>query len=206
MNEIKPLRADALRNRQRVLEVAQEVFATEGLAVPIDTIADRAGVGVGTLYRHFPTKEALYAAVVLRRLEQTANEARELATAADPEAAFFRSLDSLVRQGAAKRDLLEALAMTDADFKASFGDAKKEIKAAIGKLLVRAQEAGAVRKDATIADVFALIHGPFSAMGPQGTDPRARDRLFEIVCDGLRARRGEPSRAGGSAARTVRRR
>jgi AcrR family transcriptional regulator len=203
MNEIKPLRADAVRNRQRVLEVAQEVFATEGLAVPIDTIADRAGVGVGTLYRHFPTKEALYAAVVLRRLEQTASEARELATAADPEAAFFESLDILVRHGAAKKDLIEALAMTDTDFKESLGDAKKELKAAIGKLLARAQDAGAVRKDATIADVFALIHGPFSAMGPQGADPRGRERLFEIVCDGLRARRGEPSR--GTAARTVRR-
>ena len=195
MSEARLPRADALRNRQRVLEVAREVFATEGLAVPIDKIADLAGVGVGTLYRHFPTKEVLYAAVVLTRLEHAAAEARDLAKAPDPGAAFFQFLGLLVQEGSAKKDLIEALATSGPQVKESIVEAKKELAAALGKLLARAQRAGAVRKDATVPDVFALIHGPFAAMGPQGTDPAARQRIFGIVCDGLRTRTRESPRA-----------
>ncbi|HTB74709.1 MAG TPA: helix-turn-helix domain-containing protein [Polyangiaceae bacterium] len=195
MSDARPPRADALRNRQRVLEVAREVFATEGLAVPIDKIADLAGVGVGTLYRHFPTKEALYAAVVLTRLENAAAEARDLAKAPDPEAAFFRFLGLLVQEGSAKKDLAEALATSGPQVKESIVGAKKELGTALGKLLARAQRAGAVRRDATVADVFALIHGPFAAMGPQGADPAARQRLFGIVCDGLREQKRASARS-----------
>ena len=74
--EAPALRADARRNRARILEVAREVFASEGLAVPIDTVATRAGIGVGTVYRHFPTKEALFAAIVSDRVQALADEAR----------------------------------------------------------------------------------------------------------------------------------
>jgi AcrR family transcriptional regulator len=190
MHDEKPLRADALRNRQRVLEVAQEVFATEGLAVPIDEIAQRAGVGVGTLYRHFPTKEALFAAVVLRRLEDAVADAQARLGSRDPGAAFFGFVERLVMQGSAKKDLAEALGAMDpdSDFKASLGEAKGALKVALGKLLARAQQAGAVRKDTTVADVFALVHGPFSSLG-RDADPEARARLLSIVCDGLRAKR-----------------
>jgi AcrR family transcriptional regulator len=187
MTDDKPIRADALRNRKRVLEVAQEVFATEGLAVPIDEIARRADVGVGTLYRHFPTKEALYAAVVLSRLEAAVADAQALMRSLDPGAAFFGFVERLVQQGSVKKDLIEALGEMDSGFKASLGDAKTEFKGALAKLLARAQRAGAVRKDATVADVFALIHGPFAAIG-RDADPKARARLLNIVCDGLRAR------------------
>lgn len=189
MSETKPLRADALRNRQRVLEVAQQVFATEGIAVPIDEIARRAEVGVGTLYRHFPTKEALYAAVVLQRLEESASKARELLKAPDAGEAFFAFLRVLVEEGAAKKDLIEALSATKeqfAEFKETLGRAKQELGAALGKLLARAQRAGAVRADATVADVLALVRGPFAMVGGRG-DTAARERLLAIVRDGLRA-------------------
>jgi AcrR family transcriptional regulator len=189
MTDVRPLRADALRNRQRVLEVAQEVFATEGIGVPIDEIARRAGVGVGTLYRHFPTKEALYAAVVLSHLEQAVQDARALAKAADAGAAFFQFLDRLVRQGSVKKNLVEALGPSGAEFKESLGGAKKQLAEALGKLLARAQRVGAVRGDATVTDVFALIHGPFAVIAQHGVDRAARERLFAIVCDGLRARK-----------------
>jgi AcrR family transcriptional regulator len=188
MNDDKPLRADALRNRQRVLEIAQEVFATEGLAVPIDEIARRAGVGVGTLYRHFPTKEALYAAVVLRRLEDAVANAQARMRSPDPGAAFFGFVERLVNEGSSKKDLIEALGAIDSDLKATLGDAKLELKAALAKLLARAQRAGSVRKDATVLDVFALVRGPFAAIGREA-DPEARARLLNIVCDGLRAKR-----------------
>src|SRR5438105_699085 len=83
------LRADARRNRQRVLEAAEAVLATHGLAAPIDEIARAAGVGVGTVYRHFPTKEALLEAIVLSHLEPILAEVRSLLTAADPGGALF---------------------------------------------------------------------------------------------------------------------
>jgi AcrR family transcriptional regulator len=188
MIDERPLRADALRNRQRVLEVAEQVFATEGLAVPIDEIARRAEVGVGTLYRHFPTKEALYAAVVLRRLESATADAHALARDPDPGSAFFRFLERLVHLGSVKRDLIEALATSGVEYQESLGGAKKALGTALGKLLARAQRAGAVRKDATVPDVFALIHGPFAVMARHNGDEAARARLLAIVCDGLRAR------------------
>jgi AcrR family transcriptional regulator len=185
MTDEKPLRSDAVRNRQRLLEVAQEVFATEGLAVPIDEIARRAGVGIGTLYRHFPTKEALYVAVVLSRLEAAIADAKERMASTDPGLAFFGFVERLVQHGSSKRDLMEALGASGSDFKTSFGDAKQELRDALAKLLSRAQRAGAARKDATVEDVFALIHGPFAAIG-RDADPKARARLLSIVCDGLR--------------------
>jgi AcrR family transcriptional regulator len=188
MTDDKPLRADALRNRQRVLEVAEQVFATEGISVPIDEIARRAEVGVGTLYRHFPTKEALYAAVVLKRLDDATSDARELAKATDAGAAFFQFLRRLVLEGSVKKDLVEALAATGMEFKESLGGAKKQLGAALNKLLARAQNAGTVRKDATVQDVLALIHGPFAVSHQRGIDAAARERLLAIVCDGLVSR------------------
>jgi AcrR family transcriptional regulator len=82
-------RVDARRNRARVLEAAQEAFAADGLAVPLDDIARRAGVGPGTVYRHFPSKAVLFEAVVQARIEQLIEAARALATADDPGEAFF---------------------------------------------------------------------------------------------------------------------
>src|SRR5262249_5621414 len=102
-------RADARRNRARVLEAAEEVFASHGLAVPIDGIARRAGVGAAPVYRHFPTKESLFEAVVIRRFELLTDEARSLAGALDPGAAFFGSLQRLVEEMATKRDLRDVL-------------------------------------------------------------------------------------------------
>jgi AcrR family transcriptional regulator len=82
-------RSDSIRNRARILEAAERVFGSEGLAVPIDEIAERAGVGVGTIYRHFPTKEALFEAIVLSHFERLVHTARSLATAEDAVAALF---------------------------------------------------------------------------------------------------------------------
>ena len=95
----RPLRADAQRNRARILEAAENVFAVEGIEVPVDLIAEKAGVGVGTLYRHFPTKEKLCEAVLLERLSALTLDAQALAEADDPKAAFFGFLDARRRGG-----------------------------------------------------------------------------------------------------------
>src|ERR1700739_2192398 len=94
----RPLRADAARNRARVLEVAYETFAAEGLSVPIDEIARRAGVGAGTVYRHFPTKADLFRAVVEDRIRRIVEEGRALLAAGDPGEALFKFLRSMVLQ------------------------------------------------------------------------------------------------------------
>src|SRR3984885_11301949 len=92
------LRADARRNRARVLEVAAQVFAAEGLSVPVHEIARRAGVGTGTVSRHFSAKEDLYEAILLSRMEQLARQADALARTEDPGTAFFTFFGTLVRE------------------------------------------------------------------------------------------------------------
>src|SRR3712207_3064252 len=107
----RPLRADAARNRARVLEVAYDTFASEGLSVPIDEIARRAGVGAGTVYRHFPTKDDLYRAVVEDRIQRIVNDGRALLDGDNAGEALFTFLRSAVLDwGATDRGLTDALA------------------------------------------------------------------------------------------------
>jgi AcrR family transcriptional regulator len=199
MIEKKPLRADAERNRRRVLEVAQAVFATEGLAVPIDEIARRAGLGVGTLYRHFPTKEALFAAIVVGRVEDLVAQGTEALDAPDAAEAFFGFLGRMVGDGASKKDFMDALANTGIDLSKVFGPIKKELARVLGLLLERAQAAGAVREDVGVPEVMALMTGAFGSLERYGAGTRGRDRLLAIVLDGLRPPQVEKKRAVGGA-------
>ena len=183
----RALRADAERNRQHVLKVAQEVFAAEGLAVPIDEVARRAGLGVGTLYRHFPTKEALFLAIVVDRMERLVAEARELAEAPDPGAAFFGFLSQIVQQGSAKRDFMDALSGTREELGRTLAGIKGSYRAALAVLIERAQDSGAVRRDVSVFEVHALLAGTLASLEQLGRDSaQARKRLLAIVCDGLR--------------------
>src|SRR6476659_9971406 len=150
----RPLRADAARNRARVLEVAYETFAADGLGVPIDEIARRAGVGAGTVYRHFPAKEELFRAVIANRIRGIVEEGRTLLAGADPTDALFSFLRSMVLQwGAADRGLVDALAGVGIDVNAVVPEAEDEFLAVLGDLLRVAQQAGAVRSDVTVAEV-----------------------------------------------------
>ena len=107
----RPVRADAARNRARVLEVAYQTFAVDGLSVPIDEIARRAGVGAGTVYRHFPTKEALFQAVIADRMRHIIADGNALLESQLPGEALYTFMRSMVLQwGAADRGLVEALA------------------------------------------------------------------------------------------------
>jgi AcrR family transcriptional regulator len=182
----RELRADAKRNRMKVLEIAQTVFAEEGLDVPIDEIARRAGLGVGTVYRHFPTKQALFEAIVADRIERIADHARELATAADPGAAFYGFVARLIEEGEAKRDFVDALAKTGVTVGSASSVFKRRFRDALAALIERAQKAGALRTDVDVEDVLALVAGTFAAIDRHRG--KARDRLVAIVCDGLRPR------------------
>src|SRR6478752_2849002 len=156
----RPLRADAARNREKVLQAARQAFAESGYGVPLDEIASRAGVGPGTVYRHFPSKEALFEAVVTARIADLVSDARARADAADPGEAFFGFLTRIAREAAAKRDLPDAIAI-----------------------------AGSLREDlfATL-DLIVLLKGMFASLA-DSADPGLHERVFAVLADGLRPRR-----------------
>jgi AcrR family transcriptional regulator len=179
------VRADARRNRARVLEVAIETFGAEGLSVPLHEIARRAGVGTGTVSRHFPTKEALYAAIVSNIAERLVAQARELDRTEDPGGAFFSFFAGMVREGAVNRGLGDALAGSGFEVEAAADRSDHNVLGALGELLTRAQRAGAVRGDVDLADVKALMVGCLAReRGPAGGP--ATERMIAIACDGLR--------------------
>src|ERR1700753_1936651 len=133
-------RADAARNRARLQEVAYEPFAAEGLSVPIDEIARRAGVGAGTVYRHFPTKEDLFAAVVESRLRHIIDAGRALLDDPGPGEALFAFLRSMVLNfGATDQGLVEALGGLGIDVESVAPDADDAFRSLPGELLVAAQ-------------------------------------------------------------------
>jgi AcrR family transcriptional regulator len=180
----RPLRADAQRNRAHILEAAEVLFAAEGIAAPVDAIAEKAGVGVGTLYRHFPTKEKLCEAILLERLSRLTLDARALAEAKDPAAAFFGFLRHVVEEGAAKRDLIVAVTGVGMEFELA-ADVKEGLRDAMDTLLRRAQSAGAVRPDVTALMVMSLVGATCQAAAQASSAP-AGD-LLAIICDGLRS-------------------
>jgi AcrR family transcriptional regulator len=186
----RTLRADARRNRDRLLQIAKSAFAEEGLSVPLDEIARRAGVGPGTLYRHFPTKEALFEAVVHERLHRLVQDARALRVADDAGAALFGFIERLVADAAAKQDLVEALAGAGVEVKTVVAATAAELRAEIGGLLGRAQEAGAVRTDVEIADLMALLSGLLLALRAGSNERADPGRALAVLCDGLRATEG----------------
>jgi AcrR family transcriptional regulator len=181
VNEGRPLRADARRNRTRVLDAADEVFATKGVGASTEEVAKRAGVGVGTVFRHFPTKEALLEAVLVARFARLAEEARALAGAEDAGAAFFGFLRAVVDQSASKNAFAGALAQAGVDVEAALGRAGAELWEALEILLTKAQAAGAVRPDAAVREVVAVLVGA----------ARAADyapSAVPLIMDGLRPR------------------
>jgi AcrR family transcriptional regulator len=176
----RPLRADAVRNREKVLRAAREAFAESGYGVPLDEIAVRAGVGPGTVYRHFPTKEALFEAVVAARLQDLVTDARGRADSSDPGGAFFGFLGRVAAESAAKRDLPDAISVESS--------LRDELNAALDVLLQRAQQAGAVRADVRTPDLIVLLKGLFASLAGI-SDLVQRDLVFTVLADGLRRSR-----------------
>lgn len=188
-------RSDYVRNRIRILEAAEQRFGSDGLAVSVEDIARTAGIGVGTIYRHFPTKEALFEAIVLRHFDRLVASVRDLAETDSPAEALFGCLAEVVEEAIAKRDLAEALVGAGIDIKEAAGDLKCQFEAGLEHLLVRAQQAGEIRSDVTVTDVMALVIG--TCMSPERSTPTAGSplRMLSVVCDGLRG-----AVAGGAVA------
>jgi AcrR family transcriptional regulator len=180
----KPLRADAERNRRLLLDAAAAAFAEHGLEVGVGEIASRAGVGRGTLFRHFPTKEHLIAAVVVDRMHQASGRGHELLADPDPGGAIFTLLAAMVESAQTDRALFEAVndtVLANEDIRA----AHAELTDVLDRLLRRAQDAGAVRDDVGALDLLMMFKGVCEASRPfNGSDIAARQ--LELVRAALR--------------------
>jgi AcrR family transcriptional regulator len=179
--EIKRPRADAERNRRRVLDAAAELFGERGLDVGVAEIAQRAGVGRGTLFRNFPTKEDLIAAIVVDQMHEATERGRGLLDAPDPGAALFEFLDDMAGRQQRARALFEAVQdefLANPDIRAGH----HAIVEVIDALLTRAQDAGAVRHDVKALDVLMLLKGVCeTAVQFQDLDPRISERHLDLV-------------------------
>ncbi|MFG2823749.1 TetR/AcrR family transcriptional regulator [Kitasatospora sp. NPDC048365] len=182
----KPLRADARRNRARLLEVAEEVFAERGPGASTEEVARAAGVGIATVFRHFPTKEALLEAVLVRRLERLAEEAQQLAASCPPAEAFFDFFNLVVDRSPVKNAYAAALADAGVDVHAAVSDAGRAVSAALGGLLAAAQGAGAVRTDLEVPELTAILVGTCRMLQHLDGRPDAARRARQVVLDGLR--------------------
>jgi len=182
----RPLRADARRNRQLVLEAAEALFAEGGAGVSLEDVARRAGVGVGTVCRRFPTKEALIDAVVNAMHDSLVEAVEEAVAAPDPGPALVRFLTQLVELLARRRLLAEQMSR-GLELSASEHPLRERFRAGVAELVERAQRAGAVRGDIGESDIAMLLTGITQAGFLAGvTDPTMRQRYLTIVLDGLR--------------------
>jgi AcrR family transcriptional regulator len=198
--EDRPRRADAERNRSAILEAAEVVFRTQGADAPIDEIARLAGVGVGTVYRNYPTKAAVLEAIIEARLTPIIQAARAAAEAEDSGAAFFAMLRRLADESAAFKALADSIAAAGIDLHEAKQELSSQLVAAMGELFLRAQRSGQIRQDVNIDDVTMLMGG-LSHTAFAASDKPARSRCVDLVCDALRI--AAPSgRAAGPRRRT----
>ena len=183
--EAPPMRADARRSHERLLAAATEAFAEKGADAPLEDIAKRAGVGIGTLYRHFPSRLDLQEAVYRNQVSAVCAQGEALADAPSPGEAFAGWLRALASYLVTKRGLASALIAARGRDSEIISLCSQIIRSTAERLLQRAQEAGAVRADLTAADVMMLVHGVVVATE---RTPEQADRLLSLTLDGLRAR------------------
>jgi AcrR family transcriptional regulator len=186
--ETAPLRADAERNRQRLLAAAKELFATRGLDVTLDDVARHAGVGTGTAYRRFPNKDALIDALMVDRIGELASLAEECLEDPDPWRGLTGYFERALALQAADRGLKDVLFSSGRGRERST-EARRQIAPVVAKLVRRAQDAGAVRSDFALSDV-PLINFMLNTIVDFGRDirPDLYKRYLAIVLDGLRPR------------------
>ncbi|MBP0448604.1 helix-turn-helix transcriptional regulator [Kitasatospora sp. RG8] len=181
-------RADARRNRDRVLEAAAEVVAEQGTQASLRDVARRAEVGLGTLYRHFPTREALLEALLHHRFEQLAERADALAASAPPPRALTDWLYEFTLGASAYQGLPATLMATLADEESPLHAACVTMRRAGGRLLEAAQADGGVRRDVTAVDLFTLVNALSWATDQAPALAERREHLFGLVMDGLKPR------------------
>lgn len=195
----KPLRADAERNRQRVLAAAREVFARRGLEAGLDEIARHAGVGTGTVYRRFPDKTALVTALFEERLDQVVATVKEAVAHPDPWEGLCAALESLIAMQIEDRGLKDVIFGAVGDHE-TFRERRAELMPLVQQGVCRAVEAGVLRPDVALTD-FAPLQVMLTQVATftEAADPQLWRRYLRIVLDGLCTRRDGPSPLGPGA-------
>ena len=180
----EPVRAHARRNRERLVAAAQEAFGRDGPDASLDAIARSAGVGIGTLYRHFPTRNLLILACYQREVDQLVCSAAELINSEPPTIALRMWMNRLAHYAATKAGLAEALRSAPAADTVELPGTYHEILAALATLLEAGVAAGAIRSDMDALDVLLAMGGLFHLPPDQPWQPQA-NRLIDLLMDGL---------------------
>ncbi len=179
------MRADARRNYERIVATAREVFFEHGVDAPLDDIVKRAGVGAGTLYRHFPNREVLVEAVYRSEIEEIADQAYLLAKDLGPEDALREWFRELIRFHTERAGLAAALKAAIDEDSETYRYCKQKLRDAAWALLEPAQAVGAVRSDIEAVDLMRLSHGIGAAA--KYADDASRDRMLSVLMEGLKA-------------------
>jgi AcrR family transcriptional regulator len=177
------MRSDAEANRERVLVAAGEVFGEAGGAGSTDEVARRAGVGVATVFRHFPTKQALVEAAIVRHLQMLTATARARSGSQDAGAAFRATFRDMVLDAPAKLALLTVMGaeVAPAGLTGEVGTSAAVLRQAVEGLLARGQHAGAVRADVSVDEIYVLVR----ALADARCEDAVLERVIEVVLDGL---------------------
>jgi AcrR family transcriptional regulator len=184
----QPRRSDARTNRVRILEAAEEVFGKGGESASTEEVARLAGVGIATVFRHFPTKAALLEAVLVARFDELRQQAEELSRADAPGPAFFSFFTYMVTDAPKKIAIAEALSDAGGELEGGASRASNELRRSVGTLLRRAQEVGAVRDDVELPELYALLIGASRAAATGRLDEEVQARSLAIIFDGLAPR------------------
>lgn len=187
--ETRRPRADATRNREQLLDVATRLFATAETEPSMRAIAAAAGVGIATLYRHFPTREALVDAVYQDQVSRLTTGARELLARHDPPTALRHWMDLFGQWIATKNGMLDTLLAMIESGDIAHGDTRTELLGAIGDILEAGRTSAELRTDVPPEDIAANLIGIFTVAGSPGREEMAA-RLLDLLMDGLRASAG----------------
>ena len=182
---VRSPRSDAMRNRARLVAAAAEAFAEHGVDASLEDVARRAGVGIGTLYRHFPTRDALVEAAYRREVEVLCTSADELLATLPPEEALAQWMQRFVGYVATKRGMSTALKSMMAADSALFDDCRAQMNDSAARLLAAAAEAGGVRADVDAKDLLRAMGGICLATDEADWPDQSR-RLVALLLDGLR--------------------
>jgi AcrR family transcriptional regulator len=188
---VRKPRADARRNRDSLLEAAKAAFAEVGAEASLDEIARRAGVGIGTLYRHFPTRDAVVEAVYRREVQQLADAAPRLVESLPPAEALRAWMRLFIDYIAAKKVIAPALKSSVGGGSAVYADSSVRINEAMALLVERARARGDIRPNADSADLLRALVGFAYVNSAPDWEASAR-RLIDLLIDGLRSQRGNP--------------
>jgi AcrR family transcriptional regulator len=181
----RPLRADAARNRDRLLDAATRLFVEQGLDATVDAIAKEAGVGAGTVYRHFPSREALIEAAYRSELDAVCAASATLLETLNPEAALRTWMDRFIDYMTKKIGMTDVLRMIISSGANPYAHSRERLDKAIDLLLAATAAAGVTRPDAVADDVLMTLSGVATTVGPPSENEQAR-RMLDLLFDGLR--------------------